>query len=76
MSHERSHDPDFILENHGSIVLMRPNTRAGRSWLDDTAPEDAQFLGDAMAVEPRYVEGVITAAISDGLEVHPCFMFI
>jgi hypothetical protein len=60
---------DLKIENHGSIVLVRPLTDAGKEGLRRTAPEDAQFMGDAMAVEPRYVEGVTDAAQEDGLTV-------
>ena len=64
--------PDFSLENHGSIVLMRPNTAAARRWLEATSPDDAQFFGRAMAIEPRYVAGAVAAALADGLNVRPC----
>ncbi len=61
--------PDLSLENYGSLFLVRPNTAAGKGWLRETAPEDAQFMGEAMAVEPRYVEGVVNAAQESGLSV-------
>lgn len=62
--------PDLRVENQGaSIQLFRPLTDAGKEWLSSTAPEDAQFLGRAMVVEPRYVQGVIDAAEGDGLAV-------
>jgi len=61
--------PDLRIENHGSLFLVRPDSDAGRKWLKDTAPEDAQFLGDAMAVEPRYIGLVIECAQADDLEV-------
>jgi hypothetical protein len=60
---------DLLIENHGTIWLVRPVTDAAIQWLKDTAPEDAQFLGYAMAVETRYLDGVIEAARNDGLEV-------
>lgn len=60
---------DLRVENHGSLMLVRPLTDAGKEWLKETAPDDAQFMGAAMAVEPRYVGGVIYAAIEAGLEV-------
>lgn len=60
---------DLSFENHGSLFLVRPLTDAGRKFLDETAPDDAQFLGLAMAVEPRYVPGVREAAQDYGLEV-------
>ena len=58
---------DLIFEDHGSIWLARPLTQRAVAWLADTAPEDAQFLGSAMAVEPRYVDGVCDAARAAGL---------
>ena len=58
---------DFRLENHGSLFLVRPLTKSGEEFLTQTAPEDAQFMGNAMAVEPRYVEGVCEAIAEYGL---------
>jgi hypothetical protein len=60
---------DFTLENHLSIVLLRPNTVAASEWLRDTAPADTQFFGPALAIEPPYVAGVIGAAHVDGFTV-------
>lgn len=60
---------DLSFTNHGSLFLVRGHTQAGQDWLNETAPEDAQFLGDAMAVEPRCVEGVVQAAEDAGLTV-------
>lgn len=57
------------LENHGSIWLLRPLDAAAREWLHQTAPEEAQFMGDALAIEPRYVEGVQQAFEEAGGEV-------
>lgn len=61
--------PDLRIENHGSIVLFRPLTDEGKEWIARTHPEDAQFFGRAMVVEPRYVEGVVDAAQAEGLAV-------
>jgi hypothetical protein len=47
------------IENHGTIWLVRPLDPATSDWLRETAPEDAQFLGDALAIEPRYVPNFI-----------------
>lgn len=59
--------PDFRVENHGTICLFHPLSETAKEWLSRTAPEDAQFLGNAMAVEPRYAGGVIEAAEAEGL---------
>lgn len=54
---------DFLIENYGSIYLVRPVTAEASEWLHATAP-DAQWLGNSLAVEHRYITDVI-AAIQD-----------
>ncbi len=61
--------PDFTLENHLSIVLIRPNTLDAEQWLRDTAPDDAQFWCGALAIEPRYVGNVASAAQRAGFTI-------
>lgn len=62
-------DHDLAVEHHGSVCLIRPYTQEGDAWLQRTAPDDAQFMGKAMAVEPRYIQGVIEAARAAGMKV-------
>lgn len=45
----------FTVENHGTIVLIRPSDDVERKWLMEHAGEDAQWWGAALGVEPRYV---------------------
>ena len=59
---------DLIVENHGSIYLLRAATKAGGEFLMD-AESDAQYFGGALVVEPRYVPGVVDLAIERGLVV-------
>lgn len=58
---------DFTVENHGSIVLLRPNTEAAREWLDEHISDDAQTFGNAIAIEPRYVGDILYGIEGDGL---------
>jgi hypothetical protein len=60
---------DISVENHGSIFLMRPVTPEGATWLAENIGEDAMYLGDALAVEPRYAEAIVEGMQDDGLEV-------
>jgi hypothetical protein len=60
---------DLQTENHGSICLLRPVTKAGKAWIKETAPEGAQFFGNALVVEPRFVEDVLAVAAADGLNI-------
>ena len=62
--------PDIAFENHGSIVLIRPLTAAGQSWLDQHVGDDeTQYLGHAIAAEPRYCQDIFLGAQRDGLVV-------
>lgn len=58
--------PDIRCENHGSIFLLRGLTDAGRAWLDSNL-EAGPMLGDAHAVEPRYVENIVDGICEAGL---------
>lgn len=61
---------DILVEDHGSVVLLRPLTRAGGVWLhDNVSSEPWQWLGAALAAEPRLVQPVIAGAEADGLRV-------
>ncbi len=64
---KEKHKADLKIHGEGTIFMVHPQTERGRRWIEETAPVDAQFLGNAMAVENRYLEGVIEAAIDAGL---------
>lgn len=65
----RSVDPDFVLEDHGSVFLLRPISPASFIWIGEHIPEDAQWFGNAVAVEHRYIGDIVDGIASDGLEV-------
>jgi len=62
---------DFLVENHGSIVLLRPVTDAGRNWVDEFIGEDNGFQPyfPTVVIEPRYACNVIDGIREYGLEV-------
>ena len=60
---------DIYMENHGSIWLFRPVSEAAREHLDDVIDEMAQWFGDALVVEPRYVSDLATSLEDDGLDL-------
>lgn len=61
--------PDVLIENHGSIILFRPLTPDGDAWIENNIGSDAQYFGDALAVEHRYAEDIAEGMMSDGLTV-------
>jgi len=60
---------DVFIENHGSLVLLRPASDLARGWIEDNVNDEAQFFGGALVVEPRYVENVVEGMLADGLDV-------
>lgn len=60
---------DFIVSNHGSIFLLRPNTPAAREWCEEHLPDDRQTFGGAVVVEHRYIGDIVDGIRADGLEV-------
>ena len=58
---------DLQFSDHGSVWLMKPLTEAGREWIAEHIPAEAPRLGDAVSIEPRFVEYVAMGAMGDGL---------
>jgi hypothetical protein len=54
-----------------SVSLFRPLTEKARIWLTENCPPgaDRQYFGGALAVEARYVAGLLLRASEDGLEL-------
>lgn len=56
--------PDFTVENHGTIWLVRPSNDDARTWLNEHT--DGTWFGGALAVEPRYVEALVEGITEHG----------
>ena len=56
-----SSDVDYVLENHGSVWLLRAISDGVESWIEDFVSYETTF-GDAIVVEPRYI-----GSIAEGL---------
>jgi hypothetical protein len=64
--------PDFELENHGSLFLLRPLNSAAKEWMEENLPmnnPETQFWGSAIVIEPRYVAPIVDGIIGEGLAV-------
>ena len=62
---------DILVQNHGSLVLLRPATTAGRDWLEANCDCSGYqpFAGGTLLCEPRYVAVIVAGARGAGLEV-------
>ena len=54
---------DFEISGGGTVYLLHPLTRAAHSWIAEHLPADAMRLGDAVAVEWRFIRDVVGGAI-------------
>jgi hypothetical protein len=61
--------PDYRFEYHGSLFLCRPLNKRAADWLFEHVEEAAGFLGDAVAVEPRYAQDLARNLTDDGFVV-------
>jgi hypothetical protein len=60
---------DLSIQNEGSIYLLRGLSEAGKKWIAENIPDDAQHFGGAVVVEHRFIADIAQGAASDGLEV-------
>lgn len=60
---------DFLVTDHGSIVLLKPCTPAAREWVTDNIPLDAPYFGKSIAVERRCFPAIYTGIKEDGLVI-------
>jgi hypothetical protein len=60
---------DFTVRGGGSVYLLQPNTQAAKDWVAEHIPDDAQWLGRAVAVEHRYIANIAEGIEADGLSL-------
>jgi hypothetical protein len=59
---------DYHVTNHGTIVTITPLTQDAADWIDENvATEDWQWMGGALAIEPRYAGELLYGMQEDGL---------
>jgi len=56
----------FTVEDHGTIVLIRPLTDDVELWLGENVDPEAQHFGRALVVEPRYVGELVEGLVEAG----------
>jgi len=66
---KKAASPDVTVENHGTVFLFNLLTDAARAWVEENVPDDAQYFGGALAVEPRYARDLAQGMIDDGMTV-------
>jgi len=62
---------DFLVENHGSIFLLKPQTPAATAWVQEHIGSENGFqpYWPTVLIEPRYIDDIVSGIQSDGLAV-------
>jgi hypothetical protein len=60
---------DFTIIGGGTVYLLRPNTKRAEQWVREHIPADAQYLGNAVAVEHRYIGDIAEGIRNDGYTI-------
>jgi hypothetical protein len=63
--------PDFVVENHGSIFPLKPQSVPTISWIAEHIDQDKGYQPHfpAVIVEHRYVADIVAGIQNDGLDV-------
>ncbi len=63
--------PDFAVENHGSIFLLKPLTLSATSWIEEHIGQENGYqpFFPTIVVEHRYIADIVEGIQSDGLAV-------
>ena len=58
---------DILIQGHGSILLLVPETDAGRAWVEENIGPDNGYqpYWPTVLVEPRYVENIVSGMQAD-----------
>ncbi len=65
--------PDFLVENHGSVFLLRPQTEQAVAWAEEHIGSENGFqpYWPTVVIEHRYVRDIVGGIQNDGLAVQP-----
>jgi len=60
---------DFIVQDHGSIIILEPQTTMAKDWIADNLQEDACGWPSGHVIERRYFEDIYDGITADGLTI-------
>ena len=64
---------DFTLVDHGSIVILTPESDDAKTWVDDYIDKNAQWFADGVVIEPRYAHDIVEGIFETGMTIDPLF---
>jgi len=72
-THSGKIPPDFLVENHGSIFLIKPLTPSATSLIAEHIGQENGYQPHfpTVIVEHRYIADIVAGIQNDGLAVQP-----
>lgn len=67
MAYQLDKQGDFRVVNHGSVMIVHLLTESAREWVAANV-QDAQFIGNGLVVEPRYIHTLVNGMEDAGLD--------
>ena len=62
---------DFTLDDHGSLVLLKPETLEAFSWLAENIEAPIPWFAGGIALEPRSMSALLSGILGDDLSWEP-----
>lgn len=66
---QASVQPDFVVQNEGTIYILHPHSQAAYEWIFQNLPADAQRWAGGVVIEHRYIGDILFGIENDGLVV-------
>lgn len=60
---------DFEVYGGGTVYMVQPLNETAKTFLYDRLGDEAQFLGEAVAVEHRYIADIVSNLREEGFLV-------
>ena len=62
---------DFTIDDHGSLVLLKPETQEAYSWIAEHIGAPVPWFAGAIALEPRSMSALLSGILDDDLSWEP-----
>jgi len=63
-------DIDFLVMDHGSIIVLTPNSDEAKQWVKEHIPPEAQWFARGVVIEHRYADDIIDAILGTDMTIN------
>jgi len=62
---------DFTIDDHGSLVLLKPETQEAFSWIAENIGTPVIWFAGGIALEPHSMSALLSGILGDDLSREP-----